>query len=60
MDREELVLRAALVLRRISELAQRVDFGPGQWERVRRETEALRIKWRLLMKQLRGTENGAW
>ena len=54
-DREELILRAALVFGRMMELAKKPNRNREEWKKNRAETQALEQKWKLLVKQISGS-----
>ncbi len=56
MDREELVLRAGLVLRGMFDLMHRAGGNREEWDRILPQLHLLNLKWRLLMEQLHGRE----
>ena len=50
-DRDEIILRAGLILRRMEQIAQRMDVDTPQ--NLRDEWRKLEVRWRLLMQQIR-------
>jgi hypothetical protein len=54
-DKDESVLRAGFLLRRMRELAEQADTGRGQLKQIQEEAHILQEKWQALMMNFSGS-----